>query len=312
MVIAQKLGYIFPGQGAQYTGMGQDLYEKYQAARDIFDAACDVLGFDLKKVCFEGPKEELVRTDISQPAIVTASIAALRVLEEKDRALAQPAAAAGLSLGEYSALTAAGVLSFKDAVKLVYKRGQFMQEAAEKNNGTMASIMGLSKEPVERICEEADVQIANLNCPGQIAISGLIDNINKAAELARQEGASRVIILDVSGPFHSRYMRDAGARLERELEDIRFSPPRFPVVANVTANYHGNPEQIKKNLVSQVSGSVLWEDSVRLMIKDGIATMFEIGPGAVLKGMVRRIDNNIKVYNIGKAKEAEGIEFGGR
>lgn len=312
MVMPQGLGYIFPGQGAQYAGMGLDLYEKYQAARDIFDAANDVLGFDLKKVCFEGPKEQLVRTDISQPAIVTASIAALKALEEECRGLAQPAAAAGLSLGEYSALTAAGALSFEDAVKLVYKRGQFMQEAAERNHGTMASIMGLSKELVDRISKEADVETANLNCPGQIVISGLIDSINKAAELARQEGASRVIILDVSGPFHSRYMRDAGARLERELEGIRFSQPRFPVVANVTANYHGNPEQIKKNLVSQVSDSVLWEDSVRLMMKDGITTMFEIGPGSVLKGLVRRIDSNIKVYNIGKAKEAQGVGLGGR
>jgi len=306
----QKIGYIFPGQGSQYVGMGLDLYEKYQPARDIFDTANSVLDFDLKKICFEGPKEELTRTDISQPAIVTASIAALHVLEhEMDNVGATrrfaPTVVAGLSLGEYSALAAAGVLGFEDAIKLVYRRGKFMQEAADKNKGTMASVLGLPKEVVEKVCKEAGVQIANLNGPGQIVISGLIDNITKAAEIARTEGASRVVILDVSGPFHSKYMHDAGSRLEKELAHTMFFKPKFPVIANVTAFYEENPEYIKKNLVSQVSGSVMWEDSVRLMAKDGITTLLEIGPGSVLKGLVRRIDSNIKVYNIGKVKDIE-------
>ena len=299
----QKLGYIFPGQGAQYVGMGQDLYEKYQAARDIFDAANSALGFDLKKICFEGPKEELTRTDISQPAIFTTSIAALKALEQKIEIV--PMVAAGLSLGEYSALAAAGAINFEDAVKLVYKRGQFMQGASEKNKGTMASVLGLSKEAVEKVCKETGVQIANFNSPGQIVISGLIDNINKAAEIARSEGASRVVTLDVSGAFHSRFMQDAASRLEKELEQTMLFKPKFRVVSNVTANYQDSPEEIKRNLASQVTGSLLWEDSVKLMAKDGITVLLEIGPGTVLRGLVRRIDVNIKVYSIGKVKEVE-------
>ncbi len=305
----KKIGYIFPGQGAQYVSMGFDLYEKYGSARDVFDRANSVLGFDLKKFCFEGPKEELTKTDISQPAILTVSIAALRALQEifNTKGISQyaPGVLAGLSLGEYSALVAAGVISFEDAVRLVHKRGRFMQDAADKNKGTMASVMGISREILEGICKNTNVQIANLNCPGQIVISGLIDDINKAAESARAEGASRVIVLDVSGPFHSRYMREAASRLEKEFENIIFSAPKIPVVANVTANYELGPEEIKKNLLEQVSGSVLWEDSVRLMVKDGIDTFIEIGPGTVLKGLLRRIDPNIKVYNIGKAQEIE-------
>jgi len=301
----EKIGFIFPGQGSQYIGMGQDLYEKYQAARDIFDAANDALGFDLKKICFQGPKEELTRTDISQPAIVTTSIAALKALQEEVNFNIQPVVAAGLSLGEYSALIAAGVINFEDAVKLVYKRGEFMQEAADENKGAMASVLGLSEEAVEKVSEKAGVSIANLNSPGQIVISGLTDNINKAAELARAEGATRVVILDVSGPFHSKYMLNAGARLQKELETAMFFNPKFRIIANVTADYQDNAEQIKKNLIAQVSGSVLWEPSVRLMAAEGITTLLEIGPGSVLKGLIRRIDSNIKVYNIGKVKEIE-------
>jgi len=301
----EKIGFIFPGQGSQYIGMGHDLYEKYQAARDIFDAANDALGFDLKKICFQGPKEELTRTDISQPAIVTTSIAALKALQEGVIFNIQPVVAAGLSLGEYSALIAAGVINFEDAVKLVYKRGEFMQEAADENKGAMASVLGLSEEAVEKVSEKAGVSIANLNSPGQIVISGLTDNINKAAELARAEGATRVVILDVSGPFHSKYMLNAGARLQKELETAMFFNPKFRIIANVTADYQDNAEQIKKNLIAQVSGSVLWEPSVRLMAAEGITTLLEIGPGSVLKGLIRRIDSNIKVYNIGKVKEIE-------
>lgn len=307
----QKIGYIFPGQGSQYVGMGLDLYEKYQAARDIFDSANSALEFDLKKVCFEVPEEELTKTDISQPAIVTMSIAALKALEHemdtigRGRTVFAPTSTAGLSLGEYSALVAAGVLSFEDAVRLVYKRGQFMQQAADKNKGAMASVLGLSREALEKICKEAGVQIANLNSPGQTVISGLTDNINKAAEMARAEGASRVVTLNVSGAFHSRYMEDAASRLEKALEHAMFFKPKFSVLANVTANYQDNPEQIKKNLINQVTGPVLWEDSVRQMAKDGISVLLEIGPGTVLRSLVRRIDSNIKVYNIGKVKEIE-------
>lgn len=309
MIKAQKIGYLFPGQGAQYVGMGLDLYEKYQAARDIFDKADSVLGIDLKKICFQGPKEELIKTDISQPAILTTSVAALRVFQQL-KSDYHASAAAGLSLGEYSALVAAGVISFEDAVKLVHKRGRFMQEAADKNKGAMASVFGSSREIVEKVCRESGAQIANLNSPGQIVISGLIDNINKAVESAKKEGASRVVILDVSGPFHSKYMDEAAKRLEKELEAVSMSAAKFPVVANVTAVYQSDPNQIKLNLIRQTSRAVLWEDSVRLMIKDGVTTFFEIGPGAVLKGLMKRIDANIKVYNIGKAEDIEAFVGG--
>lgn len=285
--------------------MGRDLYEKYEAARHIFDTANAVLEFDLKKICFEGPKEDLSRTDISQPAILTVSIAVLKILEESTNNSLQPVVAAGLSLGEYSALVSAGVLSFENAIKLVYRRGQLMHEESEKHKGTMASVIGMQREIIEKICKDTGVQVANVNSPGQIVISGLIDNINKAAELARAEGAGLVMILDVSGPFHSIYMQDAGSKLAKELENMLFQKPKFPIISNVTASHHSNTEDIKRNLVFQVSSSVLWEDSVRLMAKDGINTLLEIGPGSVLKGLARRIDNNIKVYSIGEVKEVE-------
>ncbi len=306
----KKIGYIFPGQGAQYVGMGLDLYEKYQPARDIFDTACATLGFDLKKICFQAPKEELSRTDISQPAVLTVSVAALRALEEEIEIVGAtrrvaPTIAAGLSLGEYSALVAAGVLSFENAVSLVYKRGKFMQEASLVNKGAMASVLGLSKETLGEICQATGVQIANLNSPGQIVISGLADNIDRASQLARAEGAAKVVVLDVSGPFHSKYMEQAAIKLDKELESVMFLNPKFGIIANVTADYQDRVVDIKSNLVRQVASPVLWEDSMRLMIKDGIADFFEIGPGNILKGLARSIDPNIKVYNIGKVKEIE-------
>jgi [acyl-carrier-protein] S-malonyltransferase len=305
----KKIAYIFPGQGSQYIGMGRDLYDKYPAARDIFDRANAALGFDLKMICFEGPKEELSRTDISQPAILTTSIAALRALEEKAGSAVSPAAAAGLSLGEYSALVAADVLSFDDALKLVYKRGGFMNQEATRHKGTMASILGLSRDGVERICKTTGCQIANLNCPGQIVISGLTEDINKAVESAKAVSGGKAIILDVSGPFHSAYMRQAGERLGKELGNVKMRPAKFSVVANATAAYQAGEVQIKKNLESQVSSSVLWEDSMRLLVKDGITEFLEIGPGTVLKGLAKRIDNNIKVYNIGKVKDIEEFKM---
>jgi [acyl-carrier-protein] S-malonyltransferase len=290
--------------------MGKDLYERYPVAKEVFDKADAVLGFDLKKICFEGPKEKLSRTDISQPAILTTSIAALRALEvaQKPRSPeTQITAGAGLSLGEYSALVAADIISFDDAVRLVYKRGAFMQEEAQKHKGAMASILGLSRDTVIGICKESGCQIANLNCPGQVVISGLTEDIHKAVELTKVQTGAKAIILDVSGPFHSRYMHQAGERLQKELINIKMNPAKFSIVANVTAGYQTKEDEIKENLVNQVSSPVLWEDSMRLLLKGGIKEFFEIGPGAVLKGLMKRIAPNIKVYNVGNVKEIEEL-----
>jgi len=319
----EKIGYIFPGQGAQYVGMGKDLYEKFEAARAVFDKANSILDIDIKKLCFEGPEEKLNRTDISQPAILTASIAALRSLESeipdfellsphtdagRDLNNSQLNITAGLSLGEYSALVATGSINFENAVKLVRRRGEFMEEASRRKPGGMLSVIGLGKEEVELICKMSGMQIANLNCPGQVVISGMLGGLSTAEELAKLKKAKRAIRLDVSGPFHSTYMTHASNKLRVELETIEILPPSFPVVANVTAKTQTEPQIIRENLISQVNHSVLWEESVRLMVSQGIITFLEIGPGRVLKGLLRKIDPNLKVLNVGNVQDIEKLK----
>ncbi|MBI3008819.1 MAG: ACP S-malonyltransferase, partial [Candidatus Omnitrophica bacterium] len=268
------VGYLFPGQGAQYVGMGKAIYEKFPAARWLFHKAEEILKFDLKKVCFEGPAEELVRTENSQPAILLVSIASKIALESssKDGIPFHPEALAGLSLGEYSALVCAGSISFEDAIKIVRLRGKYMEEASQINPGKMASIIGLTEIQVKEICTESGAELANLNCPGQIVVSGRIESINKSIEMARIRGAKRAILLDVSGPFHTSFMKGAGVKLGLELDKINISSPQIPVLSNVTADYVKEPVRIKGALVRQVSHPVRWEESVRLMIGDGIRT----------------------------------------
>ncbi len=292
-----KIAFLFPGQGAQYVGMGQDIYRKYKTSRQIFEEAQASLDFDLIKVCFEGPLEKLSRTDISQPAILTVSIALLRVFQELKPHIS-PEVLAGLSLGEYSALVASGSLDFKEAVKLVRKRGQFMEKASLRHPGKMLSIIGLAPEKIEEICEISKTEIANLNCPGQIVVSGKEKNIDLAAKLAREKEAKRTIILDVSGPFHSSFMKEAALSLEKELQEIEVLHPKIAVVSNVDAVRETEPAEIKKNLVSQVTHSVKWEDSMKLLINDGFKEFFEIGPGKVLKGLMRRIEPSVSVTNV--------------
>lgn len=297
-----KVAFLFPGQGAQYVGMGEEIYHNYKTGRRVFEEAQATLDFDLIKVCFEGPLEKLSRTDISQPAILTTSIALLRVFQELNPNI-NPLALAGLSLGEYSALVASGSLDFKEAVGLVRKRGQFMEEASLKHPGKMLSIIGLARNVVEGICEVSKTEIANLNCPGQIVASGKEKNIDLAAKLAKEKKAKMAVILDVSGPFHSSFMKEAALSLEKELEKISVLPSKIAVVSNVDAEYETERVKIKKNLVAQVTHSVKWEDSMKVLINDGFKEFFEIGPGKVLKGLMRRIEPSVSVVNIETEKD---------
>jgi len=289
-------GLLFPGQGAQKPGMGRDLVEAYPAARRAFEQANRALGFELDRVCFDGAPEELARSDIAQPAILTASIAALRAVEEE---LGQPlaaAAAAGLSLGEYTALVAAGSLEFPDAVRLVHRRGLFMQQACEANPGVMYSVLGLSDEQVEAACAEArqrtggKVWPANYNCPGQLVISGEEEAARAAAELCSQAGARRAVRLKVAGAFHTPLMAPAAERLGEELERVQFRPPAFPVISNVTARPASGPEEIARLLLEQVTSPVRWTASMRRLLEGGVRQFLEIGPGQVLRGLLRRIE----------------------
>lgn len=289
---------IFPGQGAQYVGMGRDLYEQCPAAKVIYEKANKILGFDISKICFEGPEDELTRTDICQPAILITSIAALRSLESILSSPISPKAALGLSLGEYTALVCAASILFEDAVHLVRKRGQFMEEASQKNPGTMVSIIGLSFEETRKACEETGAQIANLNSPGQIVISGAKEKVEAASLLAKERGAKRVIPLDVSGAFHSDLMESAANKLKMEIDKINISVPKIKVISNVTAKYEATTEEIKDNLVAQVKSPVLWEDSIRFLAKEGVKRFIEVGPGKILAGLLRRIDLNLECFNV--------------
>jgi [acyl-carrier-protein] S-malonyltransferase len=289
--------FMFPGQGAQYVGMGKKLYDESEIARKTFEHANKILGFDLAKLCFEGPAEELTKTENCQVAILVASVAALRahLLQGSEFT---PQAVMGLSLGEYTALVAAESLSFSDAVKLVRLRGKYMDEAGRDNPGKMASVIGFDSVDIEKICEETGAEVANLNSPGQVVISGKVGAVDRAAELAKERGAKRVIMLDVSGAFHSSLMASASHKLREALKDILILPPQMPVISNVTANSQDSPEQIKENLIDQVSSTTHWEDSIRRVVTCGIKTFLEIGPGTVLKGLLKRIDPELTCINI--------------
>ncbi|MEW6523450.1 MAG: ACP S-malonyltransferase [Bacillota bacterium] len=293
------LGFVFPGQGAQYVGMGEDLYRTRPVARRVFEEASDTLGYDMARLCFEGPAGELRRTERTQPALLTASVAALRVLEECG---ISPRVVAGLSLGEYSALVAAEALGFRDAVALVEKRGRYMQEAVPEGVGAMAAVLGLEAAEVEEICRRASargvVEPANYNCPGQLVISGEVEAVRWCVDLAREAGAKRAVMLEVSAPFHCRLMRPAGVRLGVELEQLVLHEPRLPVVANVSAGLVRTPEQIRKALVAQVSSPVQWEQSVRCMVDEGCSRIVEVGPGKVLSGFVRRIAPEVETLQV--------------
>lgn len=294
-----KIAFIFPGQGSQYIGMGKDLYDQMPAARTVYEQADAALGFSLSELCFNGPEAELIKTANTQPAILTTSIACLELLRQ---AGIKADVVAGHSLGEYSALVAAGSINLTDAVQLVHKRGTYMQDAVANGIGGMAAILGLESNLVREACAQASgdgiVEVANYNCPGQVVISGEIKALEKAMELAKVAGAKRAIKLSVSGPFHSSLMKPIEEKLTAELATINMSDPALPLVANVSADYLTTAEKIKASLVKQVSYSVRWEESVLKMVNDGVQIFIEIGPGKVLSGLVKKIDKNVEIYNV--------------
>lgn len=294
-----KIACIFPGQGAQYSGMGKEIAENYGQAMEIFEIASQRLGIDMKQLCFEGSEEELKKTENTQPSILTTSIAIYEVLKYHG---ITPEITAGLSLGEYSALVAAKSISFSDAVAVVKQRGKYMQEAVPAGEGTMAAVMGMEKEKVIECLKMASdagvVEAVNYNCPGQIVIAGHTKAVERACEILKENGARRAILLPVSAPFHSSLLKPAGEKLAKELEKVEVSELEIPVVANVNAQAILDKNQVKQCLIEQVSSSVLWEDSVRLMIDMGVDTFIEVGPGKSLSAFVKKIDKDVAVYNI--------------
>ncbi len=299
----RKTAFLFPGQGAQYVGMGQDFYTQFQEAREVFDKANEALGFNIAKLCFHGKQEDLNKTTVCQPAIFVTSIAILEVLKKNSPIQIDTClAAAGLSLGEYTAHVSAGSIAFLDALKLVYKRGMFMQEACDANPGGMISVIGLGDEKVEQICTELRPQgiicAANYNCPGQVVISGEKALLEKASALAKERGAKMVIPLKVDGAFHSDLMSPASSRLSKELGSTPISESKIPVVANIHAGYVKKPDEIKTSLAKQLTSSVRWHQSVCTLIRNGFNLFYEIGPGKSLSGLMKRIDSTQEIRNI--------------
>ena len=299
-----KIAFVFPGQGAQYTGMAKDFYEKFPVSREVFEKASKVSGLDIKTLCFE-ENENLNITEYTQIAMLTAEIAILRAVEE---AGIHSQVNAGLSLGEYGALAASGVMREEDAFAIVRKRGILMQEAYP-TGGAMSAILGTDAELIEKICEEAPgiVSIANYNCPGQIVITGEEKAVLTAGEALKAAGARRVIPLKVSGPFHCELLKEAGKKLGEELEKIEIQTFAIPYVTNVTAQYVTESDQVKNLLVKQVSSSVRWQQCVEQMINDGVDTFIEIGPGKTLTGFLKKINRNVKALHIEKIEDLEAV-----
>jgi [acyl-carrier-protein] S-malonyltransferase len=303
------LAFIFPGQGAQKVGMGRDLVEAYPAAREVFAAANTTLGIELDKLCFEGPMEKLSRSDITQPAILTVSVAAMRCMDAAADGRPPLAACAGHSLGEYTALVGSGMVEFHDAVRLVRARGRFMQEACDAAPGTMYAIIGLDDEQVEQACEQArdetgaGVWPANYNSPGQVVISGEQTPADRAAELCDEMGARRALPLKVAGAFHTPLMQPAADKLEAELQKVRMHEPSCPVVANVTGEPVTDPAEMRELLLKQVTHPVRWTSVIQRCRRDGVDRFVEIGPGRVLAGLLRRIDREADCTGVGGAED---------
>lgn len=301
-----KIAFVFPGQGSQAVGMAKDAYESIPASRDVFRTADEALGFSLSNLIFEGPETELKQTSNTQPALLTASTALLEAFKEKG---IHADYVAGHSLGEYSALVAAGVLTFTDAVQIVRARGQYMEEAVPGGQGAMAAVLGADREALGGLCREVSesghaVELANINCPGQIVISGVKEGVAAVSERVKEAGGKRAIALEVSGPFHSSLMKGAADKLADKLSTVTFSPASIPVVANVTAR-PAEDGQFQELLTTQVYSPVLWEDSVTWLIAQGVDTFIEIGSGNVLTGLIKKTDKTVKLYNVNNLETLE-------
>ncbi|NOS68709.1 MAG: ACP S-malonyltransferase [Verrucomicrobia bacterium] len=292
-----KTALLFAGQGAQVVGMGRDLATTFPIAKTWFDRANVALGYDLASICFNGPDSELTKTENAQPGIFLVSWVAFQLLKERVPSL-QFHATAGLSLGEFTALTAAGAMSFEDGLRVVRQRGRFMQEACDSTKGGMAAVIGLDETPTREVCAEAGVVLANLNCPGQLVISGEVEKILKAVDLAKARGAKRAIPLPVAGAYHSPLMAGAQPKLEAELAKAKLSTPAVPVISNVTAQPHTTVDQITARMIEQVTSSVQWEKSMRYLLAQGFTRFIELGPGAALTGFMKRIGTGVQMLNL--------------
>ncbi|MCM1160571.1 MAG: ACP S-malonyltransferase [Roseburia sp.] len=299
-----KTAFMFPGQGAQYVGMGKDFYDTIPLCKEVFEKASKASGLDVEKLCFE-ENEQINITEYTQIAMLAAEVAMLRALEAKG---IKPDVTGGLSLGEYGALAASGVMSEEDVFKIVRKRGIYMQEAVP-TGGAMAAVLGLDTKVIEEVCDSIDgmVTIANYNCPGQIVITGEEKAIKEAMEKLTEAGAKRCVPLKVSGPFHSPLLTGAGEKLAKELEEVTIQDIAIPYIANVTADYVTSKEEVKPLLQKQVSSSVKWQQTIERMIKDGVTTFIEIGPGKTLSGFMRKINRDVQVLNVEKVEDLEKV-----
>ncbi len=305
--MTKPIGFLFPGQGAQFVGMGKDLFEQSPAACELYKKADEVLGYSISQICFAGPEAELTRTLYAQTGILVTSLAALAALCEKYPGLT-PSLVAGLSLGEFTALTASGAISFEDALKLVQVRAEAMEEAAKNNPGTMAFIMGLSLEKCEAVAQETGCEVANLNAPDQTVLSGNFQAIEQACTMAEAEGAKRAMPLKVGGAFHSSLMGEAKARLEAALANTPIHEPKCVFIPNVTADKVSNPEEIRSLLSKQLTSSVQWVRTMATAKDSGITTYLEIGPGKILKGLARKCQPELEVFSFGAVADFKGLE----
>jgi len=293
-----KVAFVFPGQGSQNVGMGKDLYGSYSAAKEVFDEADAALGFPVSRLCFEGPEEELIKTNNVQPAVLVTSLACLSAVQQSSNYLPLPSFVAGHSLGEYTALVAANALSLVDAVLLVRERGRLMYEAGQKNPGGMLAIIGLDREAIEDICLQSGTDVSNINCPGQTVISGSVEALAKARNLAKTKGARGLVPLRVSGAFHSHLMEPVISEFSEIISNFAFQPPAIPIIANVSAEPLNDVDSIKEELVRQLRRCIQWQHSVEYMIDNGVAAFYEIGPGVVLSNLIKRVSPEAQIFNV--------------